>query len=421
MHEADECADLDQTKVIDSESELPLSLPKPEDEHAQRDLRTFLRRTRRASALLSALIALAGAKIAEAKPGTHPLVVSTWDARASSVVLGYRNGSFDGGGFNIVGYHANFSSTSGVLSSQFGLYYENYHDKQISMAHGLAASAVALFNLPVMRRFDNGLPMIAVDLYLGAAPVGLINGERNYFSIPFVFGAGVPITPVKYISIVPWFELSPSINLDTVIKPYQFTAEDIAKYYDAKNNTIRNLTAADVENLVNKSVELKTTFAVGARGGLDLSLHASDSFDFNVNAALSSVGSAFSGPRVLYLGGGLTWRWDDIVPAVLPAEKRLLHESCDDVEARFTTCPNSRKWKKIEGDPAAYGPMKLDPGTPTKMPAASTPTPAPTPSAPPVTVTPAAPNAAPPPPPPPPAPSSTNGSSEPSAAFPTQD
>ena len=38
---------------------------------------------------------------------------------------------------------------------------------------------------------------------------------------------------------------------------------------------------------------------------------------------------------MFYLGGGFIWRWDDIVPAVLPAEKRLLHESCDDVEARF--------------------------------------------------------------------------------------
>ena len=108
----------------------------------------------------AALMALAPE--AAARPGTHPVVVSTWDARASSVVLGYRHGSFDGGGLNEVSYHANFSSTGGKLSSQFGLYYLNTsYDADEPTAHGLSGSATAVFNLPVARRFDNGLPLAA--------------------------------------------------------------------------------------------------------------------------------------------------------------------------------------------------------------------------------------------------------------------
>ncbi len=367
------------------------------------------------SALFAALGSLLAATPALAKPGTHPIVVSTWDARASSVVLGYRHGSLEAGGFNQVGYHANFSSTGGLLSSQFGLFYQNYHDKETSTAHGMAASATAVFNVPVARRFENGLPLAAIDLYLGAAPTALISGERNFITVPLVLGFGVPISPAKVISIVPWFELSPGVNLDTVIKPYEFTEEDVLKYYDPATMTIRDFTADDEAEVVSKSVTLETKVAVGARAGIDLSLHASDYFDFNANIALSSVGSAFSGPRVLYFGGGVTWRWDDIVPAVLPADKRLLNESCDDVEARFQTCPNSSKWRRVDADPATYGPLPLQPGSATTLPSEATPPLAPAP--PPVAPAPpaAAPEATPAPATPPPAaPPDVNG------AFPSQ-
>ena len=37
------------------------------------------------------------------------------------------------------------------------------------------------------------------------------------------------------------------------------------------------------------------------------------------------------------------WNWDDIVPAVLPPERRLLKESCEDIAQRFYTCPQSEK------------------------------------------------------------------------------
>src|SRR6478609_11298353 len=95
--------------------------------------------------------------------GTHPIVVSSWDARASNVSLGYRHGFMKGGGFNDVAYNADFTSTSGRLSAQFGLHYVNFTAKEGDpTAHGLAATATALIVLPLASRFDNGLPKAAL-------------------------------------------------------------------------------------------------------------------------------------------------------------------------------------------------------------------------------------------------------------------
>src|SRR5689334_3279863 len=272
---------------------------------------------------------------AAARPGTHPIVVTTWDARASSVLFSYRHGFMKGGGFNDVGYNANFSSTSGRLSAQFGLHYQSFTPShEDPTAHGLSGTATAVIELPITNRLDNGLPTVALGLYFGAAPTALISGPLNYVSIPAVLGVGVPITPAKAVTFTPWFELSPGVNLDTEIHPFKFGQDDAVKLVDPMTGEVK-LTQADVQRVVSDSVELKTSVSAGARGGLDLALHLSDYVDFDANFALSSAGSAFSGPTVIYVGGGVIWRWDDIVPAVLPAERRLLHENCDDIEERF--------------------------------------------------------------------------------------
>lgn len=295
------------------------------------------------SGLVAFGVLLASVRPADARPGTHPIVVSTWDARASNILLEYRRGILDGGGFNTISYQANFSSTSGKLSSQFGLHYSSFDEPGAPTAHGLSASAAALFSFPVAPRFENGLARAAIGFYVGSAPTALISGERNYFSIPFVFGFGVPLSPSKVVTLTPWFELSPGANLDTVIHSFELTNVNPADYVTADGIS---LTQNDVEQIVRDSVELKINASVGARAGLDLAVHLSDSFDLSVNAALSSVGTAFSGTRVLYLGGGFIWRWDQVVPAVLPAYKRLLYESCDSIEERFRSCPNSQNWKR---------------------------------------------------------------------------
>lgn len=353
------------------------------------ECRRLLRSTVRAATSVLVLGAgLATSQVASAKPGTHPVTVSTWDTRASSVLLQYRHGFVSDGGLNSFSYEANFSSTSGKLSAQFGIHYQNYDEAgDDPTQHGMSGSAVALFNFPVARRYENGLARAGVAFYVGAVPTALISGERNYLSIPFVLGFGVPISPARAVSITPWFEFSPGVNLDTVIKDFSFENEDPDDYINLETNTIE-LDQGDIERVLRESVELDFSFKVGARAGLDLALHASDAFDFTANATLSSIGTAFSGERVIYVGGGLVFRWDDVVPAVLPPEKRLLNESCDDVETRFRSCPNRQRWKSPEELQVAPPPPAVPPLPPSE--------PAPAPALPPPTVQPAEPQPAPP-------------------------
>lgn len=323
-------------------------------------------------ATLLGLGAFIVARAGEARPGTHPVVVSTWDARASSVLLQYRHGFLSGGSLDAINYNANFSSTSGKLSAQFGFHYQNLVERDESALHGLTGSGTAVFNIPLTRRFDNGLALVALGLYVGSAPTILISGSRNFLSVPFLFGVGVPVTPVKALSITPWFELSPGVNLDTAINSFEFVPEDLTDFIDPVTGEV-NLTEDDVQRVVTDAVELETSVTAGARAGLDLALHVSDSFDISANATISSLGSAFKGTTVTYLGGGFTWRWDHIVPAVLPADRRLLHEDCADIEARYKLCP---KRQPIAPTPAPLDHPPLPPLPPSPPPASTAPAPA---------------------------------------------
>src|SRR6185295_13711640 len=110
---------------------------------------------------------LAGGSIsgtALARPNTHAPAISTWDGRASSVVLGIGHSLGGAGDFTRLSYNANFSSTSGVLSAQFGVHYLTYRDHDDSvLARGFSAGGVALFNFPLAERFANGIPRTSLD------------------------------------------------------------------------------------------------------------------------------------------------------------------------------------------------------------------------------------------------------------------
>src|SRR5262249_33866851 len=120
-------------------------------------------------------------------------------------------------------------------------------------------------------------------------------------TIPLVLGVGVPLSPSKVITFTPWFELSPSVNLDTEVKPYQLDPADFQGNVGPNGIT---LTDEQVTQIVSDSVKFNTSVAAGFRGGLDIALHLSDYVDFAGLFALSSAGSAFSGPLVTYVGGG---------------------------------------------------------------------------------------------------------------------
>jgi hypothetical protein len=257
------------------------------------------------------------------------------------------------------------------------------------------------------------------------------------------------MSPHKMVTIAPWMELSPAFNADTEIHAAEFKVPNPADYCDSYPTAANpnapiicpRLTEQMATDYVSKAVTIETSFKVGARVGLDFNFHLTDGFSVNVGGMVGSLGSAFSGTTVGWLTGALVWHWDDIVPAVLPPERRLLNESCEDVERRFYTCPQADKCPlskrtqptspssgQIPEQQPATGTLPAIPSTtalPTYTPApapsptyppATTPLPAPSPTYPPATSPSPAPSPAPsspyapqpqpaplPPPPPPPA------------------
>jgi len=281
-------------------------------------------------------------------PGTHAPAISTYDTRASSVVFAYRRGSGSAGPFNTFSYNANFTSTSGKLSAQFGLHYVNYAPADgDSTAHGIGASGVALFVFPVAGRYADGVPKAALSFDLGAVPTAYISGQRNFMTLPLVLGFGVPLSPARQLTITPWFELAPAVNLDTVFHTADIKVDPNGVMYDPTKGTA-TLSQSAVESAVKSGVSADFNFSVPMRSGLELAIHTSQSTDLNLYSSISTLGGGFSGNAVFSLGAGLVIRWDDIVTAVLPVERRLDREGCDAIEGRFRTCPNSRRWLSPE-------------------------------------------------------------------------
>ncbi len=376
-------------------------------------------RTRLFIGSLPALVLLLG-KPAEALPGTHAPAISTYDTRASSVVLAYRHTASDAGPINTFSYNANFSNTTGILSAQFGIHYVNFDAKaNDSTAHGVGASGVALFVFPVAGRWADGVPKAAIAFDVGSVPTVYVSGQRQYVTLPLVLGFGVPLSPHKAITLTPWFEASFSANLDTIFKTTDITVDPNAVKIEPVpgTNTVKvTLQDGAVEAAVKKGVTVDTGFYVPMRAGLEAGIHLSESVDFNLYSSIATLGGAFAGTSAFTFGAGLSYRWDDIAPAVLPVERRLEREDCVAIEARFRSCPSSKQWLTPEqrakdakpGTPSATPHTQTAPTQPvgSPQPAAAAPTPAPVP--------PPAPAPAPPPSLPPAA--STDG--PPSAVFP---
>jgi hypothetical protein len=301
-------------------------------------------------------------------------------------VFGYRHGFSDAGSFNTFSYNANFTSTTGRLSAQFGIHYVNFKEKDAeARAHGVAGSGVAVLVFPVAGRYDNGVPKMGLALHLGGVPTAFISGERNFLTLPFVLGFGVPRSPAKFLTFTPWYELAFSANLDTVVKPKDVEID--ASYVEVDPSTGKaTLKPNAVEDALAKGVEIDLNVSVPMRAGLEASFHLGKTADLNLYGMLSTLGGAFSGESVKTIGGALVIRWDDIVPAVLPKPAVEVDESCEATEKRFRACPNARHWLSPEQrgqalPPNAPIPANEAPASP--PPAASPPVSPPTAAAPP--------------------------------------
>lgn len=263
---------------------------------------------RRVSWRRTALLALALASSASlarsalARPNTHAPAISTWDTRASTVVLGLGRSVSGSGDFTRLSYNANFSSTTGILSAQFGAHYLTYRDEDDSrLARGFSAGGVALFNVPIGSRFSNGVPRSSFGFYVGGVPTALFSGQLNFISVPLVLGVGVPVSPLPWLSIEPWVELSPGLNFDTSIEEVS-TADAVQSAMDG------TLTRAEVEQLVEQGLKITQETTLGKRAGLSLTGHLGERVDLSAHLAL---GAGHGGSASL--GASLVVRWDAMV------------------------------------------------------------------------------------------------------------
>lgn len=280
-------------------------------------------------------------------------MMATSDTRASSVSLVYRQavGPLTG---RVLSYNANFSSTGGKLSAQFGAHVMQLQEsKAVDTLYGAAATGAAVWNIPLMDRFDNGVARVGLVTYVGAAPTAAVSGRRNFLNVPLGIGVGAALSPASWISITPWFEAAPGLDLDTTIEdpdlsPYAPTDADVQDIINGRDPVL--LTEAEIRDIISESVKVDVAFEMAMRAGLDVTLRMTESWSVNVNTYLTSLGSTFGGETFVYTGAGLVYHWDDIVPAVLPAARRLQKESCEDIETRFRMCPAGQR---MEPSPAS--------------------------------------------------------------------
>jgi hypothetical protein len=282
---------------------------------------------------LGGCLALAGTALA--RPNTHAPAISTWDTRASTVVLGIGRGVSGSGEFTRLSYNANFSSTTGLLSAQFGVHYLTYRDQKDSvLARGASAGGVAMFNFPIASRFSNGVPRSSFDVYVGGVPTALISGQLNFISVPMVLGAGLPVSPVPWLSIEPWVELSPGLNFDTRIQEIS-TAEAVQSAMDG------TLTRAEVEDLVKQGLKITQETTLGKRAGLSVTGHLGERVDLSAHFAL---GAGHSGSASL--GASLVVRWDSMVVGATASESSPREAAARESDPAETEVPGvCRQWQ----------------------------------------------------------------------------
>jgi hypothetical protein len=278
--------------------------------------------------LLCAVAVLAHSASTFALPNTHAPAISTWDSRASSIVFGLGRSISPTGSFTLASYNANFSSTSGILSAQFGVHYVTYRDSDDAPeARGASAGGVALFNFPLSERFfPNAVPRTSFAAYLGGVPTALFSGELNFISVPLVLGAGLPISPTPWLGIVPWVELSPGLNFDTSISAVS-TASAVAAASDG------TLSREEVQALVDEGLHIKRKTTLGKRAGATVALRMGRVADLNLNLMLGAGHAGAVG-----IGAGLVIRWDEMVPG---ARAHLAHDATENAPAAVAAPPGA--------------------------------------------------------------------------------
>ncbi|MBN2801568.1 MAG: hypothetical protein JXR91_00590 [Deltaproteobacteria bacterium] len=288
--------------------------------------------------------------------GTHSFAVSTFDTTRSTVSFSYHHGfMLEGGSVNFAGYNANFTSTTGKLSSQFGLNYVGINPPEYNKyLNGVSGSAVAVYGIPIGNRYANGMPKASFSIFMGSVPTALFSNEFNYVTIPINIGLGIEVNPVKFLSITGWFEIAPSFNIDTVIKYdnmqkyLEGLSEDDLNIVYGPDGMVETVTVNDyvIDNMVSNTLELEYSFSFRMRGGLQFVLNLGDKIDLQLDAAIVQAGSNFDSKSTIFTGAALVFAWDDAPIGILPKEERFKNISCGDIVERATHCPSFKTVSK---------------------------------------------------------------------------
>ena len=277
----------------------------------------------------SALLVLALASDVTGRTDALPQPHATFDPRASSIVLSFDQAYSDRGDVLWAGYISNFSSTSGNLSSQFGVHYLRDTTLGPYIGNGLAASAMTHYSVPLGRRWDNGVPRGALVLFGGPVPAVVAAGIGGWVQLPMSLGAAIGWSPLPGISLHGWAELLGGVRVEARAEPLELIV-DVAKQKVDETTRVTDqqvevtLTAEDVEEVVNKAVRWQWRWWTGWRAGLNLKGDMGRHAEVNLRLAFSAD------PRndlVTWFGATLVYRWDDIVPAVLPIGRLLRKRS----------------------------------------------------------------------------------------------
>ena len=176
-----------------------------------------------------ALPILLASQVALARPGSHAPAVSTYDTRASSMVLAYNQRFFRGGQLGFASFNTNFTSTNGNLSAQFGLHFLHIREEGRDLGLGLSAGVVPMYSVPLTGRHKNGIPRMAFAFYGGPVPTIIVGNSFTDLSVPFVVGAGLPLGPTDWLTVIPAVEGSVSIDAGLVVSEHVLNIDDLLR------------------------------------------------------------------------------------------------------------------------------------------------------------------------------------------------
>lgn len=266
----------------------------------------------RPTAAAVALTLLLSSGVAHAAAGIHPPAVNTWDTRASSVTFGYQQSLTGPNTVRWATYSSNFTDTSGRLSSQFGAHYTGYREEGFgSVAHGIGAGAVTLYQWPLIGDIAGDPPDLGLAVYGGPVPTVVTNGPDTVVAVPIAAGVGLPWSPLPWLTITPSGELAPTLEVSTAFEPTTLTLDSI--------DLDTTLTAEEVQEVLTDAVHLRTALVVPWRAGVHVNAHVG-LLDAAITTAVTSVLTETGAHPALLGGLNLAFHWDRPAADCVPVE-----------------------------------------------------------------------------------------------------